>query len=188
MEFEPHLWRYVAFEEPQDELCPETVKVWIAAFRDDQEIARKSILVQPVHTFFTTGASTDFEKDYHYISWKYAAVLATTQGGFSGPPTFSADVRVYCGTWPFGTYAYACTNIETGAVVFGTATFTSSENQAASIIGHELVHTTGVTDECPAYTWEFNHDAATGIFRCDTSYLAEVVQMMNCECSGINCP
>lgn len=148
--------------------------------------------VLPVHTFFTTGANADFQKDYYYITWKYAAVLATTQGGFSDPPTFSTDVEVYCGTWPLGKYGYACTtcNPLTGncSVVFGTSTFTGSENQAASIIGHELVHTTGVTDECVTYTWEFNHDTGTGIFQCDASYLADVVQMMNCECSGINCP
>jgi len=50
----------------------------------------------------------------------------------------------------------------------------------------ELVHTTG-GGECAAYTWEFNHDAATGIFQCDSGYLADVVQKLNCECNNI-CP
>ncbi|UCC32078.1 MAG: hypothetical protein JSU86_07315, partial [Phycisphaerales bacterium] len=181
-----NLWHYTAFDEPQTELCPKEVKVWIGAMQGDTELARKSILVWPVHTFFTTGASADFETDYEYISWKYAAVLATTQGGFYDED-FSTDMQVCC-PWP-SCNAYACTTVTDDGflVVFGTATFTGTENQAASIIGHELLHTTGAND-CAAYTWEFNHDTGTGIFQCDTSYLANVVQMMNCKCSGINCP
>ncbi len=64
-------------------------------------------------------------------------------------------------------------------------TFASSEHEAASIIGHQLLHTTGA-HEYQAYTWEFNHDAATGILQCDTSYLAEMVQQL--KCNGIGCP
>ena len=115
-------------------------------------------------------------------------MLGTTGGGFFGGVTFSPDVSVYCGTWPFGTYAYACTDVPAGAVIFGTSTFTGSENQAVSIIGHELVHASGVYSECTTYTWEFSTASATGVFRCDSGYLDEVVRMMNCKCSGINCP
>jgi hypothetical protein len=122
------LWHYTAFNEPQNVTCPKDVDVWVAAFKGNTELTRQKVLVLPIHRFLTTGANTNFPMDYDYISWKYAAVLATTQGGF-GPVTFSADAAVSCR----GTLAYACTNIETGAVVFGTSTFTGSENQAASI-------------------------------------------------------
>lgn len=140
-----------------------------------------------VHTFFTTDTNRDFQRDYNYLTWKYAIVLATTGGAFAGPPTIGPDISVYCGVWPFGTIGYACTNVPTRTVTFGTSTFTGSENQAASIIGHELVHASGVLSECTAYTWEFNHDTSTGIIQCDTSYLGEVVQKLNCKCNGI-CP
>ena len=192
-------WVYEAFAEPQDALCPEAVRVWVAAFQGDTEVARRSILVLPVHTFWTTGHqhgpgaqqhppdNDDFWNDYDFLRWKYAAVHATTGGQFSGGVTISTDASVYCGLWPFGTYAYACTDLTTDAVVFGTSTFSGSENQAASIIGHELVHASGVFSECTTYTWEFDHDAATGVFPCDAGYLAEVVQHMNCECDDI-CP
>jgi len=180
-----NLWRYDAFDEPPNELCPDMVKVWIAAMKGDQELARKSILVWPVHLWWAT-VQRDFEKDYDFLRWKYAAVLATTQGGFYDED-FSGDACVGC---PLGC-VYACTELTINPpgykVTFGTDTFTGTENQAASIIGHELLHTTGA-NECAAYTWEFNHDTGTGIFQCDTSYLANVVQMMNCKCSGINCP
>ena len=107
----------------------------------------------------------------------------------SGGVTFSVNACVPCG-FPSECVA-ACTEWDR-SVDFGTTAFTQSENAAASTIGHELVHTTGtwplLASECDAYTWEFNHDTGTGIFQCDTSYLANVVQMMNCQCSGINCP
>lgn len=65
--------------------------------------------------------------------------------------------------------------------------FTSSQHVGASIIGHELPHRTGAS-ECQAYTWEFINDPATGILQCDTSYLAEMVQQLNCKCNEIGCP
>jgi hypothetical protein len=181
------LWHYVAFDEPAPVACEQPVKVWIAAFKDNVELTRKSVLVLPVHTFLTTGGTANFPMDFGYITWKYGGSLATTGGAFTGGVTFSGNVSVYCGTWPFGDYAYACTNVATGAVTFGTSAFTGSENQAASIIGHELVHASGVFSECTAYTWEFNNDAATGIFQCDSSYLAEVAQHVNCKCHDV-CP
>jgi len=170
-------WRYDAFDEPPNELCPDMVKIWIAAMKGDQELARTSILVWPVHTWWITNPHQDFQKDYDFLGWKYAAVLATTGGAFAGPPTISTDTCVPCPDrpWPLpdGPCVYAC--ITDGSVVFGTDTFSSTENQAASIIGHELVHTTGA-DECPAYQWEFDHAAATGIFQCDVDYLDNVRQ------------
>ena len=48
-------WVYEAFAEPQGALCPEPVRVWVAAFQGDTEVARRSILVLPVHTFWTNG-------------------------------------------------------------------------------------------------------------------------------------
>ena len=179
-------WAYVAFDEPQTEKYPEDVKVWIAAFRGQTELGRKSVLVLPVHKLLITGPNADFLMDYDYISWKYATVLATTGGTFTSR-AISADVCVECPTGIFTTVcASGCTD-DQGNVEFGTSAFTGSENAAASTIGHELVHTTG-GDECAAYTWEFNNDAATGIFQCDSSYLGEIVQKMNCQCGGINCP
>lgn len=184
-------WYYDAFIEPQSELCPEPVRVWIAAMSGDTELDRRYVRVIPVHTYLTTGAGASFPMDYSFITWKYASVLATTGGAFTGGVTISTDIKVYCGLWPFGTNAYACTTLNplsgTYSVEFGTSTFSGTENQAASIIGHELLHASGVPSECTAYTWEFNNDAATGIFPCDAAYLGEVVQQMNCRCSGI-CP
>jgi hypothetical protein len=181
------LWRYTAFEEPQTVLCPEFVKVWIAAMKDGQELpgTRKSILVQPVHTWWTQSNPPDYQSDYNYLTWKYATVLATTGGAFSAPPTFSADTFVSCQF----SQATACTHVD-DSVEFGASAFTGSENAAASIIGHELRHTVGIlnADECTAYTWEFQNDSATGIFQCDAPHLANVAQNMSCHCDGINCP
>jgi hypothetical protein len=185
-QYGPTTWRYYSFDEPITAICARTVEVWIAAKRGSTEYARKRILVHSVHAFLTTGANADFQRDSFYLRWKYAAVLATTGGGFSSE-VISTDTCVNCPWWNPLRCVYACTDIENGSVVFGTNTFSGSENQAASIIGHELVHTTGA-DECQAYTWEFNHVTGTGVFQCDTSYLANVVQMMNCKCSEINCP
>ena len=180
-------WAYVAFDEPQTEKCPEDVKVWIAAFKGEVELTRKSILVFPVHKFLITGANANFSMDYDYISWKYATVLATTGGAFTGGVTISTSGCVPCGL-PSVCVA-ACTRL-TDSVTFGTSAFAQSENAAASTIGHELAHTVGILNqsECTAYTWEFNNDTGTGIFQCDSAYLANVVQQMNCECNGIGCP
>ncbi|MGB2984973.1 MAG: hypothetical protein WBE26_03740 [Phycisphaerae bacterium] len=50
-------------------------------------------------------------------------------------------------------------------MTFGTSAFASSENQAASIIGHELVHVVPPwpfwASECDAYTWELDHSQQT---------------------------
>lgn len=197
-----NLWRYDAFDELQSELCPKNVKVWIAAKSGETELDRQSVLVLPVHDWWMSQSQhqhgpagtphsrtpVDFANDYDFIRWKYAAVLATTGGTFTPPVTISTDSRVHCGLpWPLGTDGYACTNVGTGNVIFATSTFTGSENQAASIIGHELIHASGVFSECPPYTWEFNNDAATGVFQCDIAYLAEVVGKLNCACNNI-CP
>jgi len=176
-------WRYDAFEEPIDEACPGLVKVWIAAKQGDEELDRVSILVKPVHVQWTQGPSANLWADYQYISWKYAGVLATTGGAFNDalqPVTISSNPSVNCA----GTVGYACTNYftDTGTygVTFGTSTFTGSENQAASIIGHELLHTAvGLTaGECPAYQWESDHSQQTGIWFCDTDYLESVLQQL----------
>ena len=92
----------------------------------DVELARTTILVWPVHTFFTTGANADFQRDFDYITWKYAAVLATTQGGFYSL-TISPNACVGC---PLGC-VYACTTCipYVGySVTFGTSTFSGTEN------------------------------------------------------------
>lgn len=159
----------------------------IAAMQGEVELTRATVLVWPVHRWLVTGQSADFQKAYDYITWKYAAVLATTGGSFSSV-TFSTSGCVSCG---FQSCVYACTswNPFTGySVVFGTNTFDGTENQAASIIGHELVHTAVglLAGECPTYTWEMDHSQQTGIFECDTQYLGTVVQKQNCACNG--CP
>jgi hypothetical protein len=178
-------WVYTAFDEPSPVVCENRVKVWIAAKYDDLELNRKSILVLPVHTFLTTGANANFLMDFNYISWKYAAVLATTGGAFAGPPTISTDVCVPCG----GTCGAACTTIFDN-VTFGTSAFTQSEHATASTIGHELVHTIGLLNqnECTSYTWEVNNAQQTGISQCDAAYLGDVEQRQDCHCDGINCP
>jgi hypothetical protein len=100
-------------------------------------------------------------------------VLDTAGGGFSGGVTISPDPCVSCGSQGC---VYACTSYHvfsnTYSVVFGTLTFSGSENQAASIIGHELRHTAvGVAaGECPAYQWELDHETETGINPCDIGY------------------
>ncbi len=146
------LWRYLAFTEPQTELCARMAKVWVAAFHGETELARRSILVLPVHTFFTTGTNANLALDYDYLSWKYGSVLATTGGAFSSV-TISENACVPCGL-P-SVCVPACTHID-DSVDFGTTAFSVSENAAASIIGHELVHTVGALNqsECTAYTWE----------------------------------
>lgn len=185
---DPNLWLYKAFDEPPNELCSEAVKVWIAAKQGGAELTRKSIRVLPVHTFLTTGANTNIPLDYAYITWKYAAVLATTGGAFTGGVTFSPNPSVQCRGVP----AYACTTwnplTQTYSVVFGTNTFTGSENQAASIIGHELLHTAVglMAGECPAYEWERDHAQQTGIWFCDVAYLQIVLQYLSDP--DHNCP
>jgi len=197
---EPTKWIYRAFLERKTELCPKPVNVKIAAKQGDGELTRVSVRVLPVHTWWVTSHkhgpgdqthppdTSDFANDFYYLSWKYGGVLATTGGAFASV-NISTSTCVPC-PWPFGC-VYACTTFNpltlTYSVVFGTNTFSGTENQAASIIGHELVHASGEVAECLPYTWEFNNAAATGIFQCDTSYLAEVVQRLNCKCNS-NCP
>jgi hypothetical protein len=193
-------WIYTAFDEPQSELCPEDVPVTIAAKQGTTQVASVNVRVRPVHTFWThahrhgpamplhSPDTADFTNDYDYLRWKYGGVLATT-GGFFTTKSISTSFTVNCD----GTTAYACTKpkLEPGwDVEFGTSTFLGSENQAASIIGHELVHTSGTwpvaTTECTAYTWELNRSQQTGVFQCDATYLGTITQQQNCTCNG--CP
>jgi len=162
-----------------------------------------NVRVRPVHTFWThphrhgPGAplhspnTADLTNDYDFLRWKYAGVLATT-GGFFTNKTISTSFSVTC---PNGKTGFACTKFilsTVGAwqVEFGTSTFLGSENQAASIIGHELVHTTGIwphaATECAAYTWELNHSQQTSVWLCDPTFLGTITQNQNCECFG--CP
>ena len=82
--------------------------------------------------------------------------------------------------------AYACTT--DASVVFGTDTFSGSENQAASIIGHELVHAAlgWFAGECPAYQWEADHAFGTGTIPCDADYITDVLRYL--ADSENNCP
>ena len=179
------VWHYTGFNEPITELCPKEVTVSIAAMQGDVELTRKTVLVWPVHRWLVTGVNADFQKAYDYIRWKYAAVLATTGGTFSSV-TISPSVRVPCPDYPGtvfdGPLVYAC--ITDASVVFGTDTFGGSENQAASIIGHELMHTVGA-DECEAYQWEADHTFGTATTPCDTDYIRNVLQYL---ANRDNCP
>lgn len=189
-----NLWRYFAFDEPQTEKCPELVKVWIAAVYNGIELpGRKSILVLPVHTWWTTGHKhgpgqpthppdvSDFMNAYNHLRWKYAGVLAST-GGVFATVTVSGNVCVRCPPVT-GPCVAACTNIGDDTVRFGTSTFTGSENRAASIIGHELVHTTPLgTHECDAYTWEVGNASGTGVAICDVPYTTEILGFMGSTC------
>jgi len=192
-------WRYTSFDEFQGELCPGRVKVWLAAVGGTQELQRISLLVLPVHTWWTTGHKhgpgqpthppdfNDFANDYNFLRWKYAAVLATTGGAFT-TVSISSSSCVPCGLGLPPPCVYACTspNMSGGYdVVFGTSAFTGSENQAASIIGHELVHTTvGGSAECTAYRWEAQNCSGTGVCLCDGSYLQTVLDYL----LGHSCP
>jgi len=196
-------WTYTSFDEPQTELCPEDVTVTIAAMQGSTQVGTGNVRVRPVHTFWTRahrhgpGAplhspdTADFENDYFFLRWKYGGVLATT-GGFFGRWSISTSFFVTC---PNGTTGYACTAPVSNPdpiwdVVFGTSTFLGAENQATSIIGHELVHASGFwpvpATECTAYTWELNHSQQTGVFQCDPTFLGTIVQNQNCACFG--CP
>ena len=202
VQLSPNVWKYTALEEPQTEKCAKPVTVTIAAFMGTMEMAQINVLVFPVHDWWTLnshqhgpGGQThptdvdDFTNAYHYLRWKYATVLATTGGTFSGPPTISPNACVKCPPL-VGPCVAACTTcipVLGCSTTLGTQTFTGSENAAASIIGHELIHTTG-GNECVAYAWEFIHDTTTGIFQCDALYHANVVQQVNCTCNGIGCP
>ncbi|RMD62885.1 hypothetical protein D6833_06315 [Candidatus Parcubacteria bacterium] len=190
-------WRYDAFTEPQTEKCPRRARVWIAAIQGEVELGRIGIVVRPIHEWLTTGHKhgpgqpmhspdlTHFMMNYDYLRWKYSTVLATTGGAFSSV-SFKNASCVECTIGIFNSPCVAACTDSNNNVVFVTSAFTGTENAAASMIGHELIHTTGA-DECPAYTWEFNNDNLTGIFPCDPGYLADVVRNMNCRCNGI-CP
>ena len=191
-------WRYTSLWEPAEALHPEPVRVWIAAWQGtttwQEKVAETSILVLPVHFWWTHNhqmgpgqptqppTTTDFQNDYLYITCKYAAVLATTGGAFASVQ-ISADNCVHCPVWnPLSPCGYACTEIDDD-VFFGTSAFTGSENQAASIVGHELAHTVGPANqnECSAYTWEELHQNETGIDQ-DPGYLQDVEQHQDQEC------
>ena len=187
-------WQYDAFNEPQSETCPGQVRVWIAAVQGGVELARTSIVVRPVHRWLTTGhkhgpgapmdtgSDTEhFMMNYEFIRWKYAGVLNAIGGGFSSV-TISSDLVVLCPPIPLiGEPAYACTNSVTNSVVFGRSTFLGSENKAASLIGHELTHTTGA-NECQAYTWEANNAIETGL-SCDEDYFNETLDKWRQKCN-----
>lgn len=184
------LWRYTAFVEPQGELHPQTVRVHIAAVLEETEVGEVIVRVKPVHDWLVTphkhGAGqpfhapdiSDYQAAYNYISWKYATVLATTEGSF-GNVSFSTETCTSCG--PSQCVA-ACTTV-IDYVTFAAQTFSGSENRTASIIGHELKHTVGAWNqsECVAYTWEWDHGVDTGIDQ-DEGYLQDVQDRINEEC------
>ena len=186
-------WIYGAFLERKEELCPQGVNVRIAAKAGETELNRVSVRVLPIHTWWThqhkhfpgetphQPDTWDFGNDYDYLFWKYAGAMLTTGGEFSSV-AIDTNTCVPCGS---DSCTYACTSAVFHSTVFGTNTFRGSENQAASIIGHELMHTTiaGFT-ECAAYRWEVDHAGDTGIASCDTAYLDEVRdQLRDRQCS-----
>jgi hypothetical protein len=185
-------WIYRAFEERPTELCPKAVNVKIGAMACGNELDHTSVRVLPIHTWLTTNHQhhpgepshppdlDDFALDLEYLSWKYAGVLASTGGAF-GNVTIEPNSCVQCPAF-IGPCVYACTLVLDDSVRFGTSAFTGSENQAASIIGHELMHTVGFTGECAAYQWEVDHAAETGISLCDPAYLESVNQYLDAHC------
>ncbi len=185
------LWRYTAFDEPQNVIHPKTVRVWIGALKGGVELNREQVQVLTVHNWWITPHQhgpdgqfhapdvADYTNDYDFIRWKYATVLATTGGVFS-------DVQVstdFCVTCLGGPCVAACTFCNTAR--FSATAFDRSENGFASTIGHELVHVTAVcpwlTSECDAYTWELDHQAQTGIDQ-DFAYLEDIQQRQAEEC------
>ncbi|MFH0983641.1 MAG: hypothetical protein V2A79_19165 [Planctomycetota bacterium] len=191
----PTAWRYFAFYEPPSELHPETVRVWIGAMAGTCELVRVRVDVLPVFLWWVTphqhGAgqplhapdASDYRNAYDYIRWKYSAVLGGIAGAAFSQVIISEETCVPCGSGSPPPCVFACTSI-TDRVDFGTSTFSGSENQAASIIGHELVHTVGWTNpngECEAYTWELDHQTETGIDQ-DEGYLQDVQEKRTQAC------
>ena len=191
------VWIYTAFSEPMAELHPQSVEVWIAAKQSDTELDRVRVNVLPVHNWWVTPHQhgpfgqfhapneDDYWNDYAYIRWKYFGVLNGIAGAGFDVVEISETDCVPCGGNPC---AFACTQrlpFVGDSVSFGRNTFSGSENQAASIVGHELYHTTGeilLTSECAAYTWELDHQIETGIDQ-DIGYLDDVQQKQQQECN-----
>lgn len=188
---EPTKWIYRPFFESKTELCPMPVNVKIAAKPGNPELDRESVRMLPIHTWWTTTHqhypgeashtpnTSDYEQDLSYVSWKYLGVHTGTGGDFSST-VISTSSCLSCG---LQTCVYACTTcipFMGCSAVFGTSALSGSENQAASIFGHELVHTTELlfAGECPAYTWERNHGVETGIASCDPGYFGEVLDQL----------
>ncbi|MEK6675192.1 MAG: hypothetical protein AABZ47_05995, partial [Planctomycetota bacterium] len=201
---EPTRWIYRALLEPQNEHCSKPVNVRIVAKLEEAELESVTVRVLPIHEWWTRNhqslpgedphapTTSDFGMDYEYLFWKYGTVIATTGGDFGDNITISPDPCVLCprDIWDLDPpCVYACTH--TGffggfSLDIGTLTFAGSENQAASIIGHEHYHAgLGASEgECPAYRWEADHAADTGIFPCDSAYLLSVVLYLEAN----NCP
>ena len=189
-------WLYRAFLESQTEICPQGVNVKIAALFGDVEVQRVSVRVLPIHTWQTTPHQhgpgvpghapdlADWERAFDYLSWKYGGVLATSGGDFDQVVN-STNGCVPCLLNPC---VFACTTwvpLTGYRATFGTNAFSGSENQGASIIGHELRHTAVglAAGECPAYQWEADHAQATGIADCDPGYLFTVNVYLSANCS-----
>jgi hypothetical protein len=183
-------WRYTAFDESPDQKHPKRVVVWIAAKQGNQELARVEVVVRTGFKWWISGHkhgpgavmhspnTADYLNAYAFIRWKYATCLGTTGGAFSGTPTINMSLTIPCGNI---SSAAACTNWLTDSVEFAASTFTQDENVAASLIGHELVHTVGLfgLGECEAYTWEMDHYLCTAI---GSTYLQLVINDKTAAC------
>jgi hypothetical protein len=176
-----HDWVYTAWEESSAFKRPVKVKVSFRALIDGFVVSTNMLFVnvQPVFNWLAHDKG-NYACAYNFVRWKYAAVLNATGGAFNGPPLFSSDPAILCGR----DLALGCTQ-PNDMVTFASGAFVS-ENIAASVIGHELKHTTaaGRGSECAAYTWECNNRAATGIDSpADTGYLnGKVIPDMNEYC------
>ena len=176
-----HEWIYTAWTESSAYLQPREVRVSFRARMDGVAVETNRVWVRVQPVFEELRRKKKYHCAYDFVRWKYAGVLATTGGAFSGTPVFTSG-PINCD----GIEANGCTDVNNNTVQFAPGAF-ATENALASTIGHELIHTTpaGRNSECPSYTWEFDNRSQTGTDSpYNSGYLNEtVIKKKNEECN-----
>jgi len=197
-----HQWVYRPFYESPGELRPDKVVVTVGAKDNcgNELNAELEIKVLSVFEFMSDWhrrcdgvlvghTATHYSYCYQFIRWKYSGVLSTTAGEFNSV-NFSTDASVSCGSCAT---AYACTSPLLNCT-FGASTWECSENVAASIVGHELRHTSLgyviLGTECSSYTWETDYTTETGISpawgcTCNNDYYQEIYERWDATCNHL---
>ena len=160
-------WLYAPFSELKTAKHPAAVRtVYIAAKYNGLERAENNFFVFSVFTYFGSPVSPfrDLEQAWKYAKWKYNIDTSALS-------SISYDATI--------TGKAAWTDAITKECRLGSSAF-GSENQCASILGHENVHgvqsaayiyaswanwAIGGSDFCEvdAYNWEINHATQTGL-------------------------